>query len=207
MATPINDKLDTLVPDMYFADDCFEYQGEDSPKVACLTSLENFVYCRKRKSSTRKINFFENNRLLRLGGSPSVEAIEFNDIIKKSPTLQFDMILYRGLPETFDVVVGDVLENLGFMFCSLYKSSAMWYAKNDTSSCYTPTGINIGLAKHSKKWTLFRITVRKGTPFFDHSSIDYGCGGMLDSEIILSYEQKLRVTDLCGNEIFCETLQ
>jgi hypothetical protein len=202
MTTPINDKLDEL---SNFTVDCFEYAGQDSPEVACITSLQNFVYTCKQKYLANGLNFFEINRLLRFGKLPSIEAVDFNDHIKKAPTLPFDMILYRGLPETFDCKVGDVLQNQGFMFCTLYKACARWYAENTTSFCYTPTNLDISLAKPSNKSTLLRITVRKGTPFFDRSFIDYNCGGMLDSEIILSYEQKLQVTSIENDIICCET--
>lgn len=72
MKTPINHILDEMAPDMYFNEDCFEYGGEDSPHVDCLTSVENFIYGRRHKALTKKVDFLQSNRLLCLGNEPSV---------------------------------------------------------------------------------------------------------------------------------------
>lgn len=120
-------------------------------------------------------------------------AIKLSQFIKESPKTQWNITLWRGISTVLNVKVGDILDNLGFMWCSLSETNAKFYM-NDTSKCYKEDHCDPCLLQKSKG-TLFKINTPKGTNMLDVSYYDH----MLQyvrSEIILNHNVRLHITHL-----------
>jgi len=81
--------------------------------------------------------------------------------------LKWDIILYRDISTILNVKVGDILTNLGFMWCSLSEDYAKFYM-NDTSKCYTKDHCDPLLLQRTNG-TLLKINTPSGTNMLDVS--------------------------------------
>ena len=121
--------------------------------------------------------------------------------------MNIDMIAYRGISKYQEYKEGDILKNIGFIFCTLNIDYAKFYMK-DTSECYKSDGTYMQYAKQSLNGsTLFKIHIPKGTHFLDNSDCNY-LRQLITSEIILSSNISLKVLNVTttDNNSIVETI-
>ncbi len=105
---------------------------------------------------------------------------EYSDFIMNSPTVDYDFVVYRGIRENIDAKIGDILNNLGFMFTTFNIHYAEQFALKEDNKTY---GV------------MFQINIPKGTHFHNHflfnlSTMEYF------NEIVLNHNHKLLVKDI-----------
>lgn len=199
----VNDAVEDM---RYFPREIFTV--EDYIKCCTITSIDNFRYSYRGYNSpasplsmfTYNYNFLRINKYLR--GVELDDIIECDNVIKimddfisHSPILNIPMVLYRGIDTFLDVQINDVINNMGFMYCSLDVDTAKFYMY-DTKNCYTENRIQWELYKKSTKGaTLLKINVPSGIKFLDVSYYDHSIQEV-KSEIILNRHVWLKVVDI-----------
>ena len=128
-----------------------------------------------------------------------------DNMINNSPTIDKDIIVYRGIScELDDIYIGKVIDNNGFMFCSLDYNTATYFL-NDTKDCYTYCGEELissdrEKCRTSNNGTFLEILLLKGTHFLDVSYYQHG-EDYVFSQIVLSSKVKLKVIDIKREKI------
>jgi hypothetical protein len=160
-----------------------------------ISSVDVFLYqLQIDESLDESFNTHElkiNEHLRNLTPCPNFQATinGINTFINHSPVLDHNITVYRGLSEKINVNVGDVLDNLGFMYVSLDQSIATYFM-NDTSECYMN---DTTFTKPAKSSTVFTIQIPPGTHMWDKSYFEDRCS-MIMSQFVLSKDCKLLVT-------------
>ena len=203
MSFEVSDELERKLPGIIFNFPLSIYKSDDSNDDFCIVSINSFVYGFIRKPEFRffwrqsKTINYKLRHNLPLDSNELEIVTSFNFAINLAPRLTQEIIIYRGLPCDFLCDIGDTLSNLGFMFGSIYQHTAMFYATNDTTLCYLEDGrIDNSKTVPSKKSTIFKITLPSGTHFYNKSYENLSCNGIIESELVLSYTQKLSVLEI-----------
>ncbi len=175
-----------------------------------ITSVDIVKYTGLRSDSI--VGLFVNNHLswnqdLR-EGKTNTNCNTLSLFINKAPTLAHPIILYRGISVILTASIGDVLTNLGFMFCSLHMHTGLYYT-NNTIQCYQKDRCDITKVIRSPG-TLFVISVPPNIPMLDVSYYDHNYKEII-SEVILDMNIRLKITDIIdlpsGNrQISCDLL-
>lgn len=152
-----------------------------------ITSVENIKFSAPKTQNNLLLSrflandkFLEINRYIREqkdGNDSSMDNLiwSFDNFILQSPVLDYEMILYRGIPCDLNIQVGDMLSNMGFIFCSLERDIARYFL-SDTSDCYKYPEQSDLYVKKADKGTLFTIMVPKSVHFLDLSFYDTSYG-------------------------------
>lgn len=197
MLLDVNSAIEDLV---YFNKDVFE-SSHYIPK-ATISSVEIFRYSHDPNNIQIIKTFQENERQINENLRQQISdpiVSDLDQIINKSPTLKHDLIVYRGIDKALDVKVGDILNNLGFIYCSLDKETATFFL-NDTSDCYLKDRRNINAIKPAKASTFFEISVSKHTHFLDLSYFDH-IQQYTFSQFLFSFTNRLKVLEFNPDNI------
>lgn len=153
---------------------------EDKPvNDQTIVSFPSLFYGLDNKEIINQTNFYVLNAALRNNSLTNFKECQIvSNCIHKSPKIDISFIVYRGLPHSLqdlDWEKGQIITNLGFMFSSINKQTAQFYANYDTSSCYSSNN-SIDLSKAKKlpyKGTLLEISIPRGVPFFEFSTANF----------------------------------
>jgi len=177
-----------------------------------IVSFPSLFYGLDNMEIINQIDFYALNVLLRNNSLETpTECHIISNCIHKSPKINISFTVYRGLPHSLqdlDWEKGQIITNLGFMFSSINKSIAQFYANYDTSSCYLSNN-SIDLSKAKKlpyKGTLLEISIPKDVPFIELSTANFCTQNSIDNQIILDYKTELKIINIHSDQnlIVCE---
>ena len=194
-----------LLTGNYFNIEIEEYKYYKTYKNNLIISLEHYLYFNIKynlkifKNIQNNINIINKNLRLNINYSNDL-IIKFNKIITNSASLDYDIILYRGLDIKLNVNIGDILDNLGFMFASINENTALMYCENNTSGFYSGNS-NIKL---DIPGTLLKILVKKHINFLSNDYPDFCSSSYINNEIIFDSLKKLKIMTITDKYIECE---
>lgn len=179
-----------------------------------ISSVEIFNYTYPLRDKLYKLPFIVDlNDVLRKKTIATDELLKdieiLSDIILSAPCLDHSITVWRGISVRLDCKPGDILTNLGFMYCSLNRAIADSY-RHDTSSCYNRTTqrIDIRLTKKLKvKGSLLKIIVPPGTRMIDESYLDICCPTDIVSELVFHHSESLQVMEVRKDYVTCELMR
>ena len=162
----INDSITVLTKDSIHVDD---YNSR------IITSLDSIIYGFTVDTSLSFWKIIPNiiskeimNNTLSLKNCLLVEQIK--EIISKSPISTFEFNVWRGLPITLDVKVGETMIHKPFMFTSLHKSTAINFL-NDTQNCYIEEKFDVSKTiqiTDPNVRSLMKIRIPEGTHYHEY---------------------------------------
>lgn len=171
----------------------------DLNKENDILSIESYLHGQKNKiiyTAFQSI-FFKLNKYLR-NNEFDISFEKFDEVITSK--VDFDFIVYRGIPEDISYCVGDILTNLGYLFTTLNlgNSSKFICYKHDDCYIYNDnenliiSGFDVNkYKKYNGIGTRFKIHVPKGTPFFNYTYLTSFL--FTECEIIFNKNHKLKV--------------
>ena len=170
-----------------------EYGGDND-----ILSIDSYIHGQKNKivyDAFQSI-FFKLNKYLR-SNEFDTSFEKFDEVITSK--VDFDFIVYRGIPEDISCEVGDILTNLGYLFTTLNFGNSTRYLCYKHDDCYiykdsilTISKFNINKHKrYNGIGTRFKIHVNKGTSFFNYTYLTSFL--FTDCEIIFNKNHKLKV--------------
>lgn len=186
----INEQIEDIC---YCNTDVFEVNNYHPEQTFSSVDIFRYTFSRKDLLKTYYDIHLTVNKYLRkecseLSKECSKFLPEFTEFVGNSPTLSCSFTAWRGLSIPLKVKEGDILDNLGFMWCSLDKNT---FYTNDTSKCYVANKIDITRIEPASG-TILQITVKPGTHLLDVSYYDhmFQC---VTSELILDRNIRLKI--------------
>ena len=169
----------------------------------CITSTDSFIYSSKYNDildiKVQEINEYlrHNNNICK---KLNIIIKKISNSIKKSPILNYDFFVYRGINTYLHVNIGDIIENKGFLYTSLHKTYAKEFM-NNTTKCYEKGDLSFKkmiLKKHGEG-TICKIYVPPGSHYIE-KNINFNYTHTLPrSELIFDKGCKLNVISVSNN--------
>ncbi len=118
------------------------------------------------------------------------------NIINKSPIVDHNIIVYRGIDKQLNINIGDILIEKNFVFTSIHIKYAVLFL-NNTSNCYINGRIDTTKIKYTNKInTLFKINIPPYYHFFENTHVNDINILSNRSEIILDCNTKFKVSNI-----------
>lgn len=203
----INHLLVKDFPEAVYESGCSEVK-----ECNVISSVDIFNYTYPLRRNLYKNFIIDINSVLRNGETPTndikLDIESLSNIILSAPSIEHRIIVWRGLSVVLDCKPGDILTNLGFMYCSFNRQIAKFY-QNNTLPCYDRVSKRINCERVKKlkvKGTLLKIIVPSGTKMLDTSGMNICVPSVINSEIVFNHTVQLKVIKPTKNYLLCKLI-